>query len=280
VLLPTLTDNAPPAYATLIGQFGFRTPEQASNALVNSKRHFARTLRAVIAETENMATDAEIDAEIADLRTTLQKAGDLGLEWDRVLITGPQGREPESFPAVIESVDKSINESNPSELAGLLSVRGTAEGNWDPAELGDLLRHCLSAPASEYLRGVAGTIYPSAEFAADSPSEHAAAGMPLGELLHCADPPLGLLIAVKTRARRLTSPGTSDVPVEIHQVVYFAAIAAALVRHGELISKSGPDVLRIGWERLGGEAYVEEGLRRLFEAAVSRVGDEGLGIRD
>jgi RNA polymerase sigma-70 factor (ECF subfamily) len=143
------------------------------------------------------------------------------------------------------------------------------------ADLSDLLRHCLAAPASEYLRGLAGAMSPwPAESAADSPSESAAAAMPLGELFQSADPPLGLLIAVKRRARRLMGSGASDVPVEIHQVVYFAAIAAALVRHGELISKSGADVLRIGWERLAAEPFLEGRIRRLFEAALERVSEQ------
>jgi hypothetical protein len=134
-------------------------------------------------------------------------------------------------------------------------------------KLGDMLRHCLASPASEYLRGFG----QSAEFAEDSPPGYAAVDMALGELFQLAAPPLGLLIAVKRRARRLMKPGASDMPVDVHQHVYFASIAAALVRHGEQISKSSPDVLRLAWERLAGESYAEEWLRRLFTTAVERL---------
>src|SRR5208283_5010077 len=106
-----------------------------------------------------------------------------------------------------------VDESNPWELACLLSVNGTPEGNWQPVELGDMLRYCLAAPASEYLASLS----QSAQFTADSPSEFATVDMTLGELFQCADPPLGLLIAVKQGARRLMRPGTSDLPSEIHR---------------------------------------------------------------
>jgi len=140
-----------------------------------------------------------------------------------------------------------------------------------PAGLGNMLRHCLAVPASEYLRDLG----QSAEFAADSPFEGAAMDMTLGELLQHADPPLGLLIAVKRRARRLMNQGASDMPVEVHRLVYFASIAAALVCHGEQISKSSPEVLRAAWERLAAESYAEEGVRRLFATAQQRLSSLG-----
>jgi hypothetical protein len=263
VLLPTLAGSAATAYETLVERFGFHSPGQASNALVTAKRHFERTLRAVIAETEDTTSDDEIAAEIADLRTTLQKAGRLGLDWDRLRIAGPQGQGPERVAAV--------DESNPSELACLLSVRGTPEGNWQPVELGGLLRHCLAAPVSEYLRDTGQPL----EYAADSPSECAVVAMPLGELFQRSDPPLGLLIAAKRHARRLMNPGASDMPVEIHQLVYFASIAAALVHHGEQISKSSPNVLRVAWGWLVTEPYTDDGLKRLFATAPERLSEPG-----
>ena len=183
------------------------------------------------------------------------------MECNRGPIAGPRqpGREHVS----------AVDESNPKELACLLSIRGTPEGNWQAAELGDLLRDCLAAPTSAYLWGHGQPV----EFAADSPSECAAVEMTLGELFQRADPPIGLLIVVKRRARRLTNSGASNMPVEVHQLVYFASIAAAMVRHGERISKSSPEVLRGAWERLAAKSYVGEGLQRLFAMACERLAE-------
>ncbi|MGA2254223.1 MAG: hypothetical protein ABSG53_06130 [Thermoguttaceae bacterium] len=262
VVGPTLTGIPAPSYNLLVQQFGFRSAEQASNALVTAKRQFERTLGAVIAETECITREKDIEAEIADLCKVLNSAGPLAVECDRALVAGPQGQEQENIPAV--------DESNPVELASLLSVRGTPEGNWQPTELGDMLRDCLAAPASEYF----GSLGQSAEFAADSPSECAAVDMTLGELFQCAGPPLGLLIAVKQGARRLMSPGASDMPSEIHRLIYFASIAAAMVRHGERISKSSPQVLRGAWQWLAAESYAGESLQALFEAARERLSNQ------
>jgi RNA polymerase sigma-70 factor (ECF subfamily) len=150
-----------------------------------------------------------------------------------------------------------------------LLQRLLVDGAGKPADLDDMLRHCLAAPASDYFRDTGQSV----EFAAASPLERAALGVTLGELFQCSNPPLQLLVAVKQRARHLMSPGASRLPVEVHQLVYFASIAAALVCHGEKISKSRPEVLRIGWERIAAESYVDEGFRRLFAAAVDRLSD-------
>jgi hypothetical protein len=127
-------------------------------------------------------------------------------------------------------------------------------------------------------------MYPwSAEPATDSPWTGAAAAMTLGELFQCADPPLALLIAVKRRARRLMTTAAGDRTMDIqvrssaedHQLVYFASIAAALVRHGQRISKSSPEVLRVAWQRVAGESSVDEWLRRLLADAGERLSDQG-----
>ena len=126
VALPTLIGGQPPTYQALVERFGLRSPEQACNALVTAKRHFERTIRTLIAEVENANGDEDINAEIADLCRTLHRIGPLGMDWDRGLIIGPQGQDRESFPAV--------EESSPSDMACMLSVRGTSKGNWRPAE--------------------------------------------------------------------------------------------------------------------------------------------------
>ena len=136
---------------------------------------------------------------------------------------------------------------------------------------GGILRYWLATPASEYLRGLG----PSAALAADWPADHAAAAMTLGELFQRADPPLGLLIAVKRHAQRLLHQGTNDVPADVHRMIYFASIAAATLRHGQQISKSSPEVLRTAWKRLAAESYAGEELQRLFASALERHSKHG-----
>lgn len=255
VVGPTLTGAEEPSYRSLVNRFGFRSAEQACNALVTAKRQFERTLRNLIRETEHVATSEEIDAEIADLCDIARRTGPIDMRWDRALAAGLHG------PA---SACPELDETNARELARLLDIQSSREGTWQSAELGELFRDCLGTSVGDYLRPPAAGA--PADFADDSPSEHAAVSLPLGELFHIADPPLGLLIAVKRRARRLMSPDASDLPAEIHRVVYFAAIAAALVRHGERISKSAPDVLKTGFEQVA-QPPSEDWLRELFQRA-------------
>jgi RNA polymerase sigma-70 factor (ECF subfamily) len=140
-----------------------------------------------------------------------------------------------------------------------------------PADLCAVLQYCLMSPASEYLTGLG----QSADVAADPPPRRDPMDMTLGELFQRTDPPLGLLGAVMRRARRLMSPEASDSmlvarvspPIEVHQILYFASIAAALVRHGERISKSSPDELRAAWKRLAAGPFADARLQRLFALA-------------
>ena len=96
VVVPTLTGGAEPSYRTLVDGLGFRSAEQACNALVTAKRQFQRTLRTVVSEMEHVLNDEEIDAEIDDLCAIARRTGPLGMDWDRKLIAGPQGRAARS----------------------------------------------------------------------------------------------------------------------------------------------------------------------------------------
>ena len=49
VVAPILDGVEPPPYEAVVERFGFRSPTEASNALVTAKRMFVRALRAVIA---------------------------------------------------------------------------------------------------------------------------------------------------------------------------------------------------------------------------------------
>jgi RNA polymerase sigma-70 factor (ECF subfamily) len=66
---PTLHGQEPVDYQELVKRCGFRSPMQASNALMTAKRMYARVLRAVIGD--YATDDAEIDSEIDDLKRIL-----------------------------------------------------------------------------------------------------------------------------------------------------------------------------------------------------------------
>ncbi len=72
VLAPILEGAEPPSYDQIVDRFGFRSPTQASNALVTGKRMFGRIMRSVVAE--YAADEDDVDAEIRDLQNILSQS--------------------------------------------------------------------------------------------------------------------------------------------------------------------------------------------------------------
>lgn len=73
VLKPTLDNAAPMEYEQLVRQFGFASPREVQNVLVNAKRRFTNCLRQAVADYEG--SQADIDSEILDLREILSRGG-------------------------------------------------------------------------------------------------------------------------------------------------------------------------------------------------------------
>jgi len=117
---------------------------------------------------------------------------------------------------------------------------------WEPAELGDVLRHQLAASlelgedADEYtLRATA------AAPAGAVPAPRAAAT--LAALLSDPSPPIDALRRVKEWAKPAMQDYADDLPREVAGVIYFAAIHAALARGGgERITHLPDGTLRKG----------------------------------
>lgn len=72
ILQPTLEGSEPTDYDTIVRQFQFKSPMQASNALITAKRMFVRQLRDVISE--YASSEEEIDHEIEELKDLLAGA--------------------------------------------------------------------------------------------------------------------------------------------------------------------------------------------------------------
>ena len=69
LLDPALDGALAPPYEELVGRFGFRSPAEASNALITARRQFARLLRVVVAE--YAGAGADVEAELRDLMRAL-----------------------------------------------------------------------------------------------------------------------------------------------------------------------------------------------------------------
>jgi hypothetical protein len=162
---------------------------------------------------------------------------------------------------------KQINDTDPARLAELLQISDGNDRLWRPEELGHILRHQLAAPV-EFDLGALGR-GPARRLR----SLAGAQGLLLksfGELLEHASPPVELLEMTKRFAKAHCHQPDSPVPREIATLLYYASIAAALVRCRKRISALDDAALRDGFAWSRQQAWVDERLLRLF--------DEGLEL--
>jgi hypothetical protein len=152
----------------------------------------------------------------------------------------------------------------PESLARLVRA-GEADapvaGGWRPAELADVLAHQLNVP----LRVDLARLGPVALGTPDlwcPPWE----SRTFGDLLRDPAPPVALLRLVKDFAKA-GDQGGAGLPTPIALGLYYAAIAAALLRHGTSISALDDRGLVEGMDWARGADWMAPELRPLFDAA-------------
>jgi hypothetical protein len=149
-----------------------------------------------------------------------------------------------------------------------------SRGRWRPDELGQILKHQLEAPLLFDL----GTSHdpatggPARAARADEDAPVAAdpGGTEVsnfGELFLHARPPLPLLRLTKRFAKTSDRRQTNPLPEEVATVLYYAAIVAALLRHGQRISRVSESTLREGVDWVLQQPWLSAALRGLFDEA-------------
>lgn len=156
----------------------------------------------------------------------------------------------------------------PQSLMQLMDLDLLGTAHWRPEELGAILAHQLGAP----LAGDLGC------YVADLDRTLAAAGIrTFGQLLFHPQPPVELLEAVKCFAKASRADPDSPLPDEVATVLYFAAIAAALLRRGQRITQMGDEALRYGLAWVGRQAWLDAQSRALFDEASAALGRPNAG---
>jgi hypothetical protein len=140
---------------------------------------------------------------------------------------------------------------------------------WPDHELRNILRHQLeSLLAFDLSRGDPADIAP---IRPDTP----AAGPSIrtfGDLFRHPQPPLELLIRVKQFAKSARADPDATLPAEIASLLYYAAIAAALVRLGTRITTLTDDVLAEGFRTLVPRDWIDDANRLLLTDAAGLIG--------
>lgn len=246
LLIPTRAGSKPSSYEELVHRFGFKSPEQASNALVTAKRTFNRVF-AEVAE-DYLGPGETPEDLLRDLLATLHRAGPL--DWRS------SAEAADSANAMESSLGEVLGDSSPRLVAELLEREPTADAMWESHDLGALLRHQLDQPCTALLN------VESADLNAGdlAPSD----GFTLGDLFEHSAPSLTALEAAKRYGRKQARAAEGTVPRDVGTVIYFSSIAAALVRRDCRITTSGDDVLRFGLERVCEHPWIPDELRGLL----------------
>lgn len=167
------------------------------------------------------------------------------------------------------SAEEAIRKSEPGLLLQLLEIAGAKHRGWGPDEIADMVRHQLAARLEEDLGSSLARLD---RFLEGTSCFHGLRSLTFEGLLLHPSPPLEALKLVKEFAKAQRSAAEPLLPPEVSAVLYFGAIAAAGLRHGQRISTLEPERLREGIRWVLGQPWCREPIRKLFEEAAAVIG--------
>ncbi len=160
---------------------------------------------------------------------------------------------------------KDVFDTDRKQLATLLDLSPDDERLWGDDELGAILRHQLSAPMQVDLINLERGLALKVRNLADS------LGLTLksfGDLLAHPNPPVELLKVTKDFAKACRLSPHGNLPREIASVLYFASIAAALVRCRRRITGLTNDALDEGFRWTLTRPWLDAPTRDLTQEAL------------
>ena len=150
--------------------------------------------------------------------------------------------------------------SHPNHLARLFDLADSDAREWGPGDIASILRHQLLTPLRVDLPDAAGEL----SRAAPSPPIET-----FGDLLNHPSPPLPLLKRVKEFAKASRMSGTTGpLHPEVATIIYYAAVAAALLRHHARITRLDHATLRQGFEWAVRQMCLDDSTRALLQDAM------------
>jgi hypothetical protein len=161
----------------------------------------------------------------------------------------------------MKSEGESRVRAHPASLVKMLEIDDSTQREWRDAEVGAMLCHQLAAPLATELK------------LAPARREELSKALivTFADLISAASPPpLWLLEETKQFAKANLSQ-TEGPLKQVATLLYYVAIAGALVRHGQRITDLNDDQLKQGldWAQAQPWATSVSGLRALMEQAVA-----------
>jgi hypothetical protein len=165
----------------------------------------------------------------------------------------------------MDKLASSISTVSPDKLASLLD-EDSSQRIWSEAELGAILKHQMAIPIAVDLSGQ------KKAAAQQLIAVCAGQGMLLKsyeDLFEHEHPPFELLKIIKDYAKTCLSAKNSPLPSEVASVLYYATIAAAMVRCRRRISTLTDDKLRKGFKWVLTRPWKDKAISKLVKQAMS-----------
>lgn len=238
LLRPMMTDSEPVEYQELVAELGFRSAEQAGNALVTAKRMFCRHFVEVAEEYSDQFESSE--ELLAELMTILNRARPI--DWSSIADELNLKDSPTESSALLDT--------SPSLIASVLEKLPDPQSNWEASDHEPILQHVLSGPAADWGLG-----------------SDPAAGT-LRDVLFDPTANVAHLDAIKREARVRMLAQDKFLPTEVCNAVYFTSIASALVHRQQRITRSDDSILKFGFGTVASSAWAPPFVRDLSNQAL------------
>ncbi len=159
-------------------------------------------------------------------------------------------------------ISERLYDSTAQQLLALMRQGASRTPTWSDAELSAVLRYQLAHPLSKALipAGEAGSVLASP----------AAVGRTVQQLLTSLTPDLELLRAVRRSAKASRRREGGALPGVVATVLYYTAIAAALVRCDAKITSLSDRKMHEGLKWSASRPWVDGSVRAILEEAIDR----------
>ena len=248
LLAPMKSGESPVSYDVLCQRLQFDSPRQAENALISAKRKFVKCFNDVI---KNYLDDGyELEDAVSELKNILGQTH--VAEWNDVSKGWPDAEQSDS------DLRETVSHLNPQSIHFAFDDKSSDE-TWDENDLAQILRHTFSTTPKQL--GI---------FEFDvAPNE--LNELSLHALLHDEHSSIRILNAIKKFGRDQAQKDVRNFPSSIGTVVYFSAIASALVHKNEKISSSDDQILRFGFQNTTKWKWIDSQTVQLIQQAISKV---------